>query len=574
MTVSKSKKARVNYMADFETTTDPKDCRVWHWGLANIDTAETDEDVEWDINIDSFFDRVMQENCNVYFHNLKFDAGFIFYWLLTHGYNHTDERKMYPGEFKVLMSDLGMLYSVTVRWENGKTLELRDSYKKLPNKLERIAKAFNLDVVKGEIDYHKERPVGYIPDENEQSYLCNDVLIAAKALRQVFAEGMKKLTVASDSLAEFKRLTNPKLLERFFPVLSQGIDKEIRRAYRGGFTYADPRYSKRVTGGGHVYDVNSLYPYVMRHRLLPYGEPVWMQGKPRVSEKYPLAVFSVTFTAKLKKNHIPCIQIKSSSIFSSTEYLTEIKEPTTLMVSNIDWDLYNDHYDIEVDEWGGSWMFQGTNGIFDIYIDKWMNVKANSEGARREIAKLHLNSLYGKLASSTQVSTKYPVLEDGVVKYKRGEDDERPPVYTPAGVFITAYAREITIRAAQENYDTFAYADTDSLHLITDTPPTNLNIHKSDLGAWKHEYRFTSAFYVRAKAYLEKKESGEYEAHFAGVPENVANALTFDDMKPGTVLDGEWLSERLGKEGVEGKKVPKSVPGGIVLVEVPFELKF
>jgi hypothetical protein len=397
----------------------------------------------------------------------------------------------------------------------------------------------------------------------------------SQAMKQVHDNGMKKLTVASDSLAEYKRLTGSEMFKKMFPVLNEEMDREIRRAYRGGFTYADPRFKSRITRGGFVLDVNSLYPSVMKLKELPYGEPEYVDGEVLPTKSRPLTIFSVTFTAKIKKDHIPCIQIKGSSIFAATEYLSEIKDTVTLMVTNVDWQLYLDHYDVDVLAYGGGWRFHANRGMFDAYIDKWSEVKAKEKGGKREIAKLHLNSLYGKFASNPHIASKIPVLKDDQVKLVRGEDETRDPVYTAVGVFITSYAREVTIRAAQANYGSFAYADTDSLHLLQDEMPDDIEIHPTKLGAWKLEYKFDAAFYIRPKAYLERMYEDEchhspedtdkhgewcrYTTHIAGLPESVAGKLTFDDLKDGVTL--------------HGKLNPRTVPGGVVLKDIPFVLK-
>jgi hypothetical protein len=388
------KKTRVNYMADFETTTDPMDCRVWSWGLLAIDKP-TYENVEVGLDIDSFIERLSAHNSTVYFHNLKFDGMFVLDWLLKNGYVYSTAQELSePKTFKSLISDNGIFYSITIRWENGHHCEIRDSMKKLPMSVSRIATSFNLDETKGSIDYTAYRPVGHQLTPEEEDYLRKDLVIPAKALKEVLDSGMTGLTVAGDSLREYKRLTGSDHFKRMFPVLHDSIDAEIRRAYRGGFTYADERFKGRVVGGGVVLDVNSLYPAVMKNNLIPHGEPAFQQGKVEPTKDRPLTIFSVTFTAKIKPNHIPCIQIKGSSIFTATEYLKEIKEPTTLMVTNVDWVLYNDHYDIEVLAYGGGWRFHAVKGMFDVYIDKWSEVKAKEKGGKREIAKLHLNALY------------------------------------------------------------------------------------------------------------------------------------------------------------------------------------
>jgi hypothetical protein len=572
--------ARENFCADFETTTDANDCRVWAWGFVNVNTPEY-ENVEHGTEIATFFERIQKQNSTIYFHNLRFDGAFIIDWLLKNGFEHVTEKNLSEdNQFKSLISDMGKFYSITVRFAGGFSCEFRDSLKKLPMGVKRIAKSFDLPMTKGELDYLTYREPGHILTPEEEDYLKRDVSIIAQAMKTVIDNGMTKLTVASDALNEYKKLNGSKYFEQIFPVLHDDIDTDIRRAYRGGFTYADPRYSGRVVRSGLVLDVNSLYPSVMKFKPIPYDMPRPFKGRPILTEQYPLAIFSVTFTAKLKKDHIPCIQIKGTNLFLGTEYLREITEPTTLMVTNVDWDLYCDFYDINVLAYEGGWMFKSATGLFDSYIDKWSEIKAKETGGKREIAKLHLNSLYGKFASNPNVTSKIPILEDGKVRLVRGEAETRPPVYTAAGVFITAYARDITIRAAQENYECFAYADTDSLHLLTDVVPETIEVHPTKLGAWKLEYHFINAFYIRPKAYLEKKSAvnehkdecphddngnldcplqHNYENRIAGLPIESSGAMTFDDLVEGKLI--------------HGKLTPKTVPGGIVLRDVPFKLQ-
>jgi hypothetical protein len=531
---------------------------VWAWGFSEIEHPEY-ENVEIGNTIESFMVRVAKQNGTCYFHNLRFDGAFILDYLLNNGYIHTTEKGLENKQFKTLISDMGKFYSITVCWETGFTTEFRDSLKKLPMGVRRIAKAFNLEMSKGDIDYDAIRPVGHELTAEEEDYLRRDVSIVAQAMKEVIASGMKKLTVASDAMAEYKNLIGSRWFENTFPTLDYDVDRQIRRAYRGGFTYSDDRFRGKVVRSGLVLDVNSLYPSVMKFKPIPYGKPLYARGAVEATDIYPLTIFTVTFTAKLKPNHIPCIQIKGNNMFVATEYLRDIPEPTTLTVTNIDWELYNDHYDIEVLSFEDGWRFRSATGMFDKYIDKWAKIKAEATGGKREIAKLHLNSLYGKFASNPNVTSKYPILENGVVRLRRGESETRDPVYTAAGAFITAWARDITIRAAQANYHTFAYADTDSLHLLQDNLPSTLTIHPSDLGAWKHEYDFQNAYYIRPKAYLEQKYDGHYVNRIAGLPISISETLTFSDLVEGKIL--------------HGKLNPQTVAGGVVLKDVPFELK-
>ena len=546
-------------VADFETTTKPDDCRVWGWGLCDVEKATSAWDVEIGTDMDSFIERISKVQSTCYFHNLKFDGAFLLDWLFNNGYYRVETQPR-RGEFTSLISNMGAFYSITVVWKNGKRTEFRDSLKKLPMKVSAVAESFKLPEPKGSIDYHLERPVGWVITPLERRYIAADVLIVARALKIQFDSGMKKLTVGSDSLHNFKEIMNPKLFDAYFPVLANTMDAEIRLAYRGGFTYAAKRFQKKRTRSGRVYDVNSLYPYIMYDRLLPYGEPVYTDGMPVATAERPLFIVSITFTAKLKKNHIPCIQVKNIFGTLDTEYQEIIDDPVTMTCTNVDLALWEEHYDLDILCYNGGWLFKATTGLFNEFIDKWMEIKNNNEGGIKQIAKLMLNSLYGKFVTNPNVTQKIPVFnyEKNIVQLKMGSEEIKNPVYTAMGVFITAYARDKTIRAAQEHYDVFAYADTDSLHLLMDDDPASLDIDPKKLGAWKFEYAFKSAIFVRAKAYIERKHDGEYITHIAGLPDDIAHKATFVDFKNGRRFTG--------------KLVPKRVPGGIVLEDASFTL--
>ena len=565
------------YMADFETTTKPTldlegHTRVWAWGFTDIFKAHSPWDVLMGNDLESFVQKMRNTGGLVFFHNLKFDGAFIIDWLLNHGYTHTTTDYPRTGEFCTLISRMGQFYRICVKWDNGTFTDFRDSLKKLPMSVAEVAGAFKLKETKGEIDYDEYRPVGHELTQEERSYLANDVLIMASALRVQLEAGLDHMTVGSDALSEYKKLTGgPKMFNHMFPVLPEETDAEIRKSYRGGWTYVAKRFRQKKVKNGRVYDVNSLYPSVMYDELLPYGEPVRFEGKPPPNERYPLYTVTLTFTAKLKRGHVPCIQIKGSLHFSAVEYQSEIAEPVTLTCTNVDLALWQDHYHMDILYYEGGYMFKGVRGLFKDYIEKWMAIKANSTGGMRQLAKLQLNSLYGKFATNPDVTAKIPVLDPdtGAVKLVLGNEESREPVYTAMGSFITAYARDKTIRAAQSNYAVFAYADTDSLHLLCNDDPENLAIHPSELGKWKLEYVFNQAYFDGPKRYVEHiiakpdkdgvlQPVDSWETHVAGLPRKLAASLRPKDFTAHTEI--------------HGKLTPVRVPGGVVLVDTPFKL--
>ena len=552
--------SRAVFMSDFETTTDDNDCRVWLWGLSEIGSHRVIDGN----SITSFCEEIAQYDSIIYFHNLKFDGVFILDHIMKQGYKHR-QNKLYPKTFSTLIDKSGKYYSIKVCWKSGATTEFRDSLKKLPFSVEALARAWKMPISKGDLDYKKYREPGYVRTDEEKDYLDRDILIVAMALETQLSEGMAKLTVGSDSLTEYKRLVTPQVFKKNFPVLPNNIDADIRESYKGGYTYASPRYKLKMQGAGTVHDVNSLYPSVMYHELLPYGSPKFVIGLPKVSKQYPLFVVSVTFTAKLKENHVPIIQVKRSTMFSETEYQSEITEPTTLTFTSVDLEMIHKHYDVNIISYNNGYSFKGRYGLFKEYIEKWSKIKAESKGALREIAKLHLNSLYGKFASNPDVTGKVPVLEDNKIKLKLGEPEERAPIYTAMASFITAYARRVTLTAVQQNYERFAYCDTDSLHLMGVEAPQGIEVDDYKLGAWAHEATFDKSYYIRAKAYLEHlvikdgKPVDYMSVVIAGAPKNITSKMTFEDIYDNHVFTG--------------KLQPKTVPGGIVLTDTTFTLK-
>ena len=539
--------------ADFETTTNPLDCRVWSWGSMAVDDYS---DYVVGIGVGSYVAYMLSVPSVTYFHNLAFDSSFILDYILKDGYTWVAKNPG-KGQFSTVISNMNKFYSITIVSKEGVKVELRDSLKKIPLPVRDVPKAFNLESSKGDIDYEMERPIGYLPSQQEWDYLYRDIFIIAQAMRIILASGMKRLTVGADSLAEFKSL-HGKGFERTFPVLSKTVDDDIRLAYRGGIAMPNKKWARECVGRGIVIDKNSMYPWVMRTKLLPYGKPWWSEVEDGDAD---LFILSLTFTAKLKPNHIPCIQIKRSIQFNSQEFLEEVNEPTTVSITSVDLELWQEQYDLKIWAINGYWNFKGIEGLFNDYIDKWMAVKANSTGGARTIAKLHLNSLYGKFAKNTDVTGKRPVLDDtGTVQYVMCDHEESNPVYTAMGAFITAYARQDLIRSAQANYERFLYCDTDSLHLLGEEEP-DLWLHPTELGAWKVEHDgqpFDKAVFLRAKQYCER--FGDHDdVHIAGLPHEIAAQVRLEDMlQPRT-----W----------DGKLVPKRVPGGTVLANTTFTLK-
>ena len=161
--------------------------------------------------------------------------------------------------------------------------------------------------------------------------------------------------------------------------------------------------------------LTAFIPSVLYDKPMPYGEPVFFEGEYKKDRIYPLYVQMLTCTFRVKKNKIPTIQLKNHSSFLENEYITDSgDEPICLVLSNIDLQLFKEQYDIENLKYKCGWKFKSINGLFTEYIDKWIKRKNEAtitgNKGQRTLAKLMLNSLYGKFATKIKARSKIPYL--------------------------------------------------------------------------------------------------------------------------------------------------------------------
>lgn len=571
-------------VADFETSTqawlarDSGWTRVWLWGLYDIETDK----LEHGIDLDSFMQRVLIKdrtgNPIIYFHNLKYDGSYIVWWLFAHDYKY-DEDLSEANTFRTCISDMGQWYFLEVCIYKHKKakyiIKFQDSLKKIPLPVREIPSAFGFEAeeAKGEIDYDEYREVGHVPTEQELTYLRGDVVIVAKALKQLEEQGFTKMTNSGDAFYAWKRsLQTEQAISKgikpehnyrqHFPLLPIEVDDYIRRAYRGGWTYVNPRFAGQlITKPVEVWDINSMYPDKMRNKYLPVGMPTFFEGKPEPN-KYQCYIVRIMINFEIKKDHLPCIQLKNSFLFNPTDYIdSSLNQEIEMVVTNIDLSLIFAQYNVKSIKYIDGYYFRKYKGYFERHIDSQMAIKEASSGGKRYVAKLRMNTVYGKTATSPRKKSKIPYLEDNVLKFYFSEEKVEEPEYTALAVFITSWARHDIIKDAQNNYDRFIYCDTDSLHMLKreDGQEPNLPIHQTHLGYYKKEHDVIKSTFLRSKTYIEQYANGDVEIKCAGASPEVKKNMDFDNFMVGATY--------------EGKLAPKQVKGGCVLMKTTFTIK-
>ena len=588
-----------------------------------------------------------------------------------------EEKEMLNNEFIYSISDKGQFYSLTLKVHN-KIIDIRDSLKLLPFSLSDCGKAFKTKHRKTEMDYKSVKSLSECT-EKDIEYIKNDVLVLKECVEFMYEKGHTKLTIGSCCKSEYlkiikeNKLNNliddkygtPNNKEVLFPDLTkikirnknENFDEWVRKSYRGGWCYVVKGKENKKFGKGTTADVNSLYPSMMSGESgnkYPVGKPFYysiengelvpnemLQNK----DKY---YYFIHFTCrfKIKEGYLPFVQIKNNLMYDGTEcletsdiwdsrtktynpYFVDFDGKTKLATVNLtmtetDWELFKEHYNITNLKIHDVTYFHAETGIFDEYINRYRKIKEESTGAMRTLAKLFLNNLYGKLATSSDSSFKVAYIkEDESLGFYVVEEHKKDTWFIPCGSAITSYARNFTIRAAQKNYygkdkRGFIYADTDSIHCDLEPDEfTGIRVHNTKFCCWKLETHWTESIFVRQKTYIEKVDkenlteneigiyTGEkvknekgyyYNVKCAGMPEkskeifikSIENSLTeeqeekyeiflFKKDKNGNYNRAEKRYKDITdfKVGLElpCKLRPKQVDGGVLLVETSYKMR-
>lgn len=713
------------YVADFETSKiNNVDNDVFVYATALMDVNESKDRCYHTNNIEDFIHNISNLpylESEIYFHNLSFDVVFMLINLVEKGFNQIRNkyRERFDGGLSVVTSkktktikmetvrpnkndedihlkrpysfdiifNAGSFYRVdlyldfeTFKNSKGKkTTKLRkisllDSYKLVPQSLQKVAQSFlNYDMPKDGIDHSIIRPRNYNLTEGEKVYLYEDVKVLKEFIKLARIDGVKvtdnynlyftKMTTAGQALNEYKTLlfdsyetgsykkvaglvdsfneiekhkkkleeygktfkaTKDNIFSAVFPQLHPNVDCYLRQSYFGGITWKNKKLLDKLSLNnvplkGLVYDVNSLYPSVMRTKLLPYGKPLYYDGcyngiPTSIKKEYPLYIQKIRVKMfKIKQGKMPNIQIRESLQFKGTDYqednsyfnkkLNKIKyEECIFTFTNVQLERFLYTYDTPLGvEYIDGYCFKGSYGLFDDYIDTFMELKKVGTGARKSTAKLMLNSLYGKFGTNPMKEERIVQIEDGVFTTTNKNEEDitieylSNSVYLPMASFITAYAREVLLTATNSVFDRFLYCDTDSIHILGYDVP-NIEIHDKNLGAWKLEGKFINARYIGAKRYAELMVDDEgntkWDIKCCGVSADIVKKL--DDIEVFDIC--EYSTKEVEKllpmfhkkhddiyyykdkectqkvRGLLRSKKKMNVKGGVLIKEQPYQI--
>lgn len=527
----------------------------------------------------------------LYFHNLRFDQSFISYRLLKEG-------AIYLGGGvsvsvgKYTMGRQKAIYEMALEYEyegprggtKKFTCRVWDSAKIWASSLRSLGDAFGMEkgddaltpTVKknGEVD---KEALGKVLDYCIQD--CRIVETAMITYMDMISEctaGRIKsgyMTAAGTAyglgMDWLRACCDPSEVKRLLPECTKenGFPEWFRLGYKGAVPLLDRSKVGVMMESVKVYDVNSMYPYQMMDAKLPVGLPVPCTEELRNGEdmKGWIWVAKVKIMATVKEGHRATYLHKGmvngevlATVLDGTS--EEVIDSTTLEM------LLRD-YDIDWIEYIDAVKFRYKRGLFKGFIEHWYAIKKGKKGAWRALAKLVLNSFYGKFGANPMVESyewEYNGVEDKLKTKELGEEESKKHLYLPIAIFTTSNARNLISRGCEAlGWDNVVYTDTDSLHVCGLSKEEcedrfhsmGIGTTSTELGDFKFEGESAYGVYVRNKGYIHFENDGRMES-IAMAGANKFNAITVEN----------W-------EGMKGWQTRGfMVPGGYFLFEKEVDL--
>lgn len=495
----------------------------------------------------------------------------------------------------------GRIISVSLTFKTKKenlkyySIDFRDSLQLLLISLSKLAKSFNVDVQKSIFPHRfvtaeNLNYVGPVPSfnyfddisldeyldycinfknnnwslKNEAIKYCNTDCISLhqilikfnKLIFNNFKININKYpTLPSLSFAIFRTL----FLKSFIPQLSGKISKNIKLSYTGGSTdMFIPSNNKDELV--YAYDVNSLYPSVMLNNPMPIGKPTYFEGDIRKTNHDAFGFFYCKITTPTNLEH-PILQthVKTKSGLRTVAPLGSYED--MIFSAEID-NAIKLGYKFEI-----LWGYTFEKGyIFTDFIKTLYNMRLEypKSDPLNYIAKIIMNSLYGRFGMDDQFTSSVIVDKDDYTKFEKHNigfiNDVLPLTnnylvnlnidYTNTKIetysethnvniaiasAITSYARIAMSQFKNNPLLKLFYTDTDSIY--TNLNPDKMNklipgiINEKELENLKLESVSSKAIFLAPKTYCLNNIDGKFTYKVKGLTNKVELTLkNFEDL--------------------------------------------
>jgi len=417
-----------------------------------------------------------------------------------------------------------------IKFSNRKIVKVRDSIQLMPASLDNLLSSYNITTQKLKMNYSKL----YEWHEIEK-YLYNDVVGLHKLLKTFEIDINNILKDKKINIEKFRTIASLSfniLKNRYLDgglrnYMTKEHEDYIRNAYHGGRVEVFKRHGYNL----NYYDVNSLYPFVMANYEYPTGKH-FFTNNPLAYYRHLLGVCKVKVYYPYQ--NITMLPHKLDKLYFSygiwTDYYTtpEIIKAESLgvkfkFISGIFWTK--------------------RENLFSKFVNDFYKMKVNSTGSKKQIAKLILNSCYGKFGQkrfTDEIISEQEAYEKG---FKINEYEKLGSYYTRKkisyknryinpiyAIFITAYARLYMFRFIEKlGFSNIVYMDTDSI--VTEKTLPDCYISENEIGKFKLEHSIKEGIFISNKLYAFMKNDYEYIFKLRGMDKDTRENMTFKKFK-------------------------------------------
>lgn len=393
--------------------------------------------------------------------------------------------------------------SLEIENKKHQTIRFSDSSAFLPFSLDRICKAFNVQYKKLKWDHSKTHRVS----KKLVYYLKHDCVGLYEAIEKyrkwpLIQKAGPKTTMASQAIQVLRLF-----LKRKIPALPDPIDHFVRGSYFGGRTEVfKPLYIGKKPI--YCYDVNSLYPTVMRENDFPVRyERTTYQYLP---EKMGFYDAKVEVPASI---YIPPLGVVHKDETNTEKFIF----PTGVFEGR--WSTIELEYarsiGVKILSTGKGVIFENGGPIFRDFIDtlyqKRKQAKKDQDSVTDVLTKLLMNSSYGRFGLNR---VKEEIVEDtgeaGMdPDYEIKINDKeriyfcRQPKVLEKTFTNVAIAAWVTSLARIHMHQQFMKAEREIYYTDTDSLFTTKKLKEGkNLGDLKLEYRSLAACFLLPKTYI------------------------------------------------------------------------
>lgn len=572
----------------------------WTFGLGGLVIIGRTWD-EFTAMIETIIDRLHlseKRRLIVYIHNESFEFQFMRKWFVWDKVFSIDVRKP--------------VYAVT----GG--IEFRCSYILSGYSLSNIGKQLKLfDIRKkdGDLDYNKIRHSETPLTETEMGYCANDakVVMAYIAERMGIDGGITRIPLTKTGYVRnfcrescFYDPDIPKkksYKRRNYMELMRGLTltgseyKQLKRAFQGGFTHANPFYSGKLLHDVASFDFTSSYPCVMLAEKFPISSAELVEIHDKTEFERNIKLYCCLFDVEicglesviLYDNYISisrCWGVKkpivdNGRIVSAEHLFTTITEQDYYIIKKFyKWKSFKVANFRRYKK--GYLPTDFVKSILKLYRDKTTLKGVSGKETEYAKSKEMLNSCYGMAVTdplrpeiiydNDWREPREPEIDTAIDDYNNSKSRF---LFYPWGVWVTAYARRNLFTGICEFGNDYIYSDTDSIKVLnarrhmayinrynenirirllcamkyhgipeTEIEPETMDGIKKCLGVWDFDGHYSDFKTLGAKRYIVRysndvrnsdKNKGRHELTVSGLNKKVCLP---------------WMLEKFGETGI------------------------